>query len=284
MNDLRRFGLLGDPVNHSLSPRLYGAAFAHLRIPATYEARPVPLNESADLRRRMLEFGVAGGGNVTVPHKLSAAWALDLRSSAVGRTGACNCFWIDSAGRLSGDNTDVGGFLHACTELDGLELEGASVLILGAGGAARAVAVACADSAVGHLGIRNRTADRAEDLITDLAIERVGTVCSDTDISSYVWDLVVNATSLGLDPDDELPLLLDPDLFRHALDLVYGPVGTAWTRHAASLGIPAKDGHPMLVSQALLSLDRWLGPVEDRSGVAAAMWKGMAVVPDSDPT
>ena len=279
MNDLGRYGLLGDPVDHSLSPALYRAAFAFLQVPAVYEAHLVPGNDAAALGRRMFELGASGGGNVTVPHKSSAASHLQVRSSAVDRTGACNCFWLDSGGRLAGDNTDVEGFLSATADLSALLLEGSSVLLLGAGGGARAVALACSEAGVGRLVLYNRTVGRAEALVTDLGIEDVATVRSHVDVSSDVWDLVVNATSLGLARGDALPLTFERDRVGCVFDLVYGPGGTDWTRHAAAMGIQAVDGLSMLVSQAVLSLERWLGPLSDRGGVTRAMWRAASAVP-----
>jgi shikimate dehydrogenase len=273
MNDTRRYGLLGDPVAHTHSPRLYRAAFAYLNIPAVYEAYRVPKSDATALGRRMLELGASGGGNVTLPHKGLAASHLEVSSTAVCRTGACNCFWLDSAGRLAGDNTDVEGFLAATTDLNAVRLEGASVLLLGAGGGARAVALACSDAGVGRLVVYNRTVGRAEALVSHLGIQEVATVGSRAEISSGIWDLVVNATSLGLVPGDPLPLRLEPDRFGCAFDLVYGRGGTEWTRHAVAMGIQAIDGLSMLVSQAVLSLDRWLGPLPDRASVAREMWR-----------
>ena len=221
----------------------------------------------------MREIGSSGGGNVTVPHKELAASHLDIRSSAVDGTGACNCFWLDSSGRLVGDNTDVGGFLMAASEIDGLRLGEAAVLLLGAGGAGRAVAAACAIAGVRRLTVRNRTTKRAEAMIAELGLEELATVCSEQEVPSGSYELVVNATSLGLATGDALPLVLDRGLHRRAFDLVYGPAGTEWTRHATAMGIPAADGLSMLVHQATLSLERWMGPLRDRDEVVRAMWR-----------
>jgi shikimate dehydrogenase len=268
-----RYGLLGDPVAHSLSPVLYGTAFSFLEVPGSYGAHLVSRGDAEALRRMMRELGSSGGGNVTVPHKESAALQLDVRSAAVEATGACNCFWLDSAGRLVGDNTDVGGFLTAAAELEGLQLEGASVLLVGAGGAARAVAFACADAGVRRLTVRNRTTDRAAAMIADLGLQELAAVCPAREVPAGAFDLVVNATSLGLHADDELPLVLESGRFQRALDLVYGAEGTEWTRHAEANGIPATDGLSMLVHQAALSLERWLGEPPDRDGLVQAMRK-----------
>ena len=169
--------------------------------------------------------------------------------------------------------------LDAAPNLEGLQLEGASVLLLGAGGAARAVAVACAMAGVKRLAVHNRTNRRAETLVADLGIEAIATACSERDIAANDWDLVVNATSLGLDRADPLPMALEPGHVRYAFDLVYGQRGTRWTWHAAAVGVPAIDGLTMLVSQAALSLENWLGPEWDREGVTRAMWQEVERVP-----
>ena len=279
----RRYALLGDPVTHSLSPLLYTAAFSFLRLPATYAVHRVSRGDSEALGRMMREIGSSGGGNVTVPHKELAAAQLDVRSSVVDGTGACNCFWLDSAGRLFGDNTDVGGFLAAANDIDGLRLEEASVLLLGAGGAARAIAAACAQARVRRLTVRNRATARAEALIADLGLQELARVCPAQEVPTGSYDLVVNATSLGLEEGDSLPLVLDHERHRRAFDLVYGRAGTAWTRHAAAAGVPATDGLSMLVHQAAFSLERWLGRVPDRDGVVEAMRRAAeaAVRPES---
>jgi len=271
MSGRARYGLLGDPVDHSLSPRLYRAAFQYLRTPAVYEAHRVRSGDRAGLRRWMRDLAVSGGGNVTVPHKQAAANQLEVRLDDVRRTGACNCFWLAPDGRLIGDNTDVGGFRSAVRELEGMRLEGASVLLLGAGGAARAVAAVCADAGVGRLTVCNRSVSRAESLVSEMRLGDLASVCQVPDDVGTPHDLVVNATTLGLRPGDPLPLSLARGRVRYAFDLVYGPGGTAWTRHARAMGVAAIDGTVMLIDQAVLSLERWLGRLPDRDGVARAM-------------
>ena len=130
----------------------------------------------------------------------------------------------------------------------------------------------------GGSSVHNRTVSRAEALVSDLGLEEIASVASHVEVSSGVWDLVVNATSLGLAPGDALPLSLERDRFGCAFDLVYGPGGTDWTRHAVAMGIQAIDGLSMLVSQAVLSLERWLGPLPDRVGVTREMWRAARAV------
>jgi shikimate dehydrogenase len=269
---LQRYGLLGDPVAHSLSPSIYRAAFGHLGIDASYDAVRVPGGDLDALDREMRDLAASGGGNVTVPHKEAAARIVDVVRPYAKRTGACNCFWLDESGRLVGDNTDVGAFLHATEDLDGLDLAGANVLLLGAGGAARAVAVACESAGVRRLDVHNRTAERAERLIEELGLEKIARTVAVPPGSVTTYELVVNSTSLGIEPVDLLPVSFGDVRVRFAFDLVYGRGGTEWTRAAAFAGVPATDGLSMLVRQAVLSLERWFGVESIREGTTDTMW------------
>lgn len=266
----RAVALLGDPVAHSLSPVLHEAGFRALGLDARYVAlRTLP----AELPHLMRAFARSGGGNVTVPHKVAAREVLDRETDAVALTGACNCFWSEpgsggedtGGGDLAGDNTDVGGFLAAVEAWpDGPELAGGRILLLGAGGGARAVAAACVESGVDRLTIRNRTMSRARELAQRFGgrgpeVKVLAAEDGELPPPEERYDLVVNATSLGLDDDDPLPLELGAVHARAAFDLVYGDDGTAWVRHARRNGIPAIDGLEMLIRQAALSVERWFG-------------------------
>lgn len=256
------FALLGCPVEHSVSPAIHRAAFARLGVDAGYEAVPV---RADGLEAAMRTWAGRGGGNVTLPHKEPAAALLEAPREAVRATAACNCFWRDPSGELAGDNTDVGGFLAAVRELPVPGgLPGTRALLLGAGGAARAVLYALLEAGAARVDVANRTVARARELVQRVgsgAEERARVVpFGDRPASDY--DVVVNATSLGLRPSDPLPLRLDGAEVGAVLDLVYGPGGTRWTRHARELGTPAADGLGMLVHQAALSLRRWLPGTE----------------------
>ncbi len=260
------YALLGDPVEHSPSPAIYRAAFRDLGVDATFVSRVVTGSELASVMR---EVAATGGGNVTLPHKLLAAAALDTPSSSVLRTGACNCFWRGPEGSLYGDNTDVGGVLTAVHRLErqcDLRLRGARCLVLGAGGAARAVLAALSDGGAAGAEILNRTLEKAHGIAAELELgEMVILVLGGAGDVMGPYDLVVNATSLGLRPTDPLPADLSGFGAGAALDVVYGVGGTPWVRHARALGLPAADGLDMLVAQAELSIRNWLGlvaPVE----------------------
>ena len=267
----RGFGLRGDPVAHTLSPRLYRAAFEALGIEAEYRAIRVPGGDASELEAHMRALAATGGGNVTLPHKALAAELVERRERAAERTGACNCFWLDPSGYLVGDNTDVQGFLAAVEREPEAELRDADVLLLGAGGAARAVAAACADAGVRSLSIHNRSRGAAERLIADLGLAALATVREPDRLATGTWDVVVNATSLGLGATDRLPVKLDPERHAFAFDLVYGSGGTDWTRHAARVGVPATDGTTMLVAQAVECLARWFGDVSEPDRLRAVM-------------
>jgi len=246
----REFRLLGDPVAHSLSPVIHRAAFDAWGVADTYTLRRV---EAAGLERAVREAAWAGGGNVTLPHKEAVARLLDAPSGHVIATGACNCFWLTPEGGLAGDNTDVDGFVAASRAL-GAAVTGGRALVLGAGGAARAVVRGLRLMGAASIDLWNRTPERARRLAAELD---EGIEVLETPPADARHDLVVNATRLGLHAEDPLPLDLSSGHAGAALDLVYGPRGTAWTRHAASLGIPARDGTEMLVHQAAGSLAHW---------------------------
>jgi shikimate dehydrogenase len=171
-----------------------------------------------------------GGGNVTLPHKERAAALLDVPSDAVRRTGACNTFW-GADGCLHGDNTDVEGFRRALGGLLGGPPSG-RVLLLGAGGAARAALVSLLEDGAREVVLLNRTPERARKLASELGTERVRVA----EEAGGRFDLVVNATRLGLQVEDTLPIELEKlDGVGAVMDLVYGLEPTRFVR-VAELG------------------------------------------------
>jgi len=271
----RRLGVIGDPVEHSLSPRMHAVGFAALGIDAEYVTRRVAAVEGASVEVAMRELAATGGGNVTLPHKGRAALALDEMTDAVRETGACNCFWETDAGRLSGDNTDVTGIAEVLEQMLGGSAPG-EVLILGAGGAAAAAAVAADRLGASVVRIANRTPARAARLVARL-VRHGRNARPEPWPAAGTCDVAINATSLGLGADDPLPASFDRVTARLVLDLVYAKasvetapeddpvVGTAWTRAAAARGISAADGLEVLVRQGAACYPRWFAveaPVE----------------------
>ncbi len=266
----RLYALLGDPVAHSLSPSLHNAAFREAGIDAAYLAVRCDSVGVAALVGAIARAG--GGGNITVPHKQRVLSALDEPTDAVRRTGACNTFWLEKD-RVMGDNTDVEGFTSAARAL--LDpLAGTRVLLLGAGGAASAVICALIAADAREVFVLNRSRARAEALRARYAdaAARIAVVEEHADLRAEAFDLVVNATSLGMVSDDPLPLdLRSLGGARAALDLVYGSRGTRWVETARELGIPAGDGAGMLLAQAAAAFRRWTGREAPVAAMRAAL-------------
>lgn len=252
----RLIALLGDPVDHSLSPRMQNAAFRAAGLDGVYLALRCDARTLPELLRAIATAG--GAGNVTVPHKRLAATVVDRTTRQVDATGACNTFWTEG-GEIHGDNTDVTGFREAVRALIGAPA-GARALILGAGGAARAAVAALIEARADTVHLLNRTPARAAGIRDQLdpAGRRVGLVRPDR-LDREGYDLVVNATPLGLDPGDPLPLDLDRVARAGAvLDLVYSAERvTAWVAEARRSGLPAADGTAMLLHQGMAAFERW---------------------------
>lgn len=254
--ETRVFALLGDPVEHSLSPIIQNAAARAVGVDGVYVALRSSAEDLPGFIRGLSRAG--GGGNITLPLKEKAPSVLDVPLDAVRRTGACNTFWLRD-GKVVGDNTDVEGFRRALKSfLGGDAPRDQRVLLLGAGGAARAVLVALVDDGVQEVCVVNRSAERARSMARRIGGSRVRVLDTPREWHDQDFDLVVNATSLGLAAHDPLPLELTR--LRRAgsvVDLVYGPLGTPFLRHAEGLGIRATDGREMLVQQAAAAFERW---------------------------
>lgn len=251
----RVFAVLGNPVAHSLSPAIQTAALRAAGLDGRYVAIACRPEDVAPVMRTLARAG--GGGNVTVPHKRRAAAVLDDAAAAVGRTGACNTFWGEGA-RMRGDNTDVEGARRAVRALLAGPARGARVLLAGAGGGARAAVAALIDEDAAEVRVVNRTVARARAMAGEVGDARVRVASGARALEGQAFDLVVNATSLGLGAHDPLPV----DLGRlgpvgAVMDMVYAPSGTALTAAARARGIPAMDGGEMLLRQGAAAFELW---------------------------
>ena len=252
------FILLGNPVAHSMSPQIHNAACKAAGVNGTYAAINCAEEDLQGLIRGVSRTG--GGGNVTLPYKEKAAIIVDKPSSAVRRTGACNTFWGDDQGRICGDNTDVMGFKEALREFCGGPPEGMHVLLLGAGGAARAVLMSLVDDGVEEVTILNRTTDRARAIARRIGGTRARVATLANRLQGRSFDLIINATTIGLDQDhQDIVTLRNLGRIGAVLDLVYRPEPTPFVADATNLGIKATDGKEMLVRQAAASFERWWG-------------------------
>jgi shikimate dehydrogenase len=252
-----RIGLIGDPVEHSLSPAFQQPAFDALNLNVRYELWPTPLS-GLPTRLQDIRAGRAVGANVTVPHKEAVFPLMDRVSLTARRAGAVNTIVRDGTA-LFGDNTDVYGFAAPLTEQD-FEFPSSEAVILGAGGAARGVAVALLDAGIARLTILNRTVTRAQSIVGALDDYRLQAGSINDAVRVCAGSrLLINATSLGW--HDDLPV--DRDVFaivaRDAIayDLTYRE--TPFLAAARAAGLATLDGLPMLVHQGARSFELWTG-------------------------
>ncbi len=270
------YGVIGDPVRHSLSPVLHNAAFAALGIDAVYVALPVARGEAAGAIGAMRALGISGL-NVTMPHKDAAAAACDELTDDAARLGVVNTIARLPGGRLLGDSTDGEGLLRSLADA-GVAVDGRRVVLVGAGGAARAVALAIGRRGV-ELTVLARRAAAAESVASlapggrsSLLGEPAATkACSAADV-------VINATPVGMHDDaDGLPVPPDglgPGTV--AVDLVYHPAETAWLAAARLRGNPTLNGLGMLLHQAALAFERWTGRVAPVQAMRCAVVEELA--------
>lgn len=268
MSDRLTFGLIGDPVAHSLSPAMHRAAFSALGIQATYELCRVPAGEEGAVASEMRRLGTLGGGNVTVPHKGAAARIVDQPSATVSSLEACNCFWESDSGALVGENTDVTGIRRV---LESHDVGRGRALVLGAGGAAAAACLALSEMRVETMMVRNRTGERATRLAARLARLGIAVEVVDGTPAGEV-DVAINATSLGLRPADALPLEFDRCQPEWVLDLVYSREPTRWIASADGSGVNPIDGREVLLEQGAACYEYWLGVNAPKEAMRGALF------------
>lgn len=253
--------VLGHPVRHSASPQIHTAAFAAVGLDVVYLAFDVAPSDlpAAVAGLRALD---AVGVNLTVPHKEAALDLLDVRSAEVDRIGAANTLWWED-GRLHGDNTDATGLAPVLRHDCGLE-HGDPVVLFGAGGAARAAAVA-----LGRAGARVEVVARRPEAAAAVAalVSASGGSVAPAGTRPRV---VVNATPLGLAGEALPERFMQLDADQVALDLLYGPHDTPFLAAARERGARAVDGLGMLVGQAAGSFERWTGVPAPRDVMTAA--------------
>jgi shikimate dehydrogenase len=266
MSVARRLGVLGWPVAHSRSPQMMNAALAAAALEGwRYQRLPAPPELFAETVKALPAAGFLGA-NVTIPHKPAALALADEASDAAAEIGAANTLSLTEDGRILAENTDAGGLLAAL----GFDVGGASALVLGAGGSARAAIWALSRGGA-QVSVWNRTFERAQQVASEL-----GGVAVSEPVAA---DLLVNCTSVGLErsapsaesgspgiPDSASDaaqlnqLGLDADQvgrYRNVFDLVYSDADTALLRAARAAGARTVDGIEMLVQQGALSFELW---------------------------
>ena len=265
-------GIFGYPIGHSISPAMHNAAFESAGIDALYEAWETAPEDLGDGVAALRSRGYLGA-NVTVPHKQSVMEHLDEVDELAARIGAVNTI-VNQSGRLIGSNTDALGFINSLENEAGVNVSGLKIVLIGAGGAARAAAYALADAQAGKLTIGNRTVERAESLAKEL--REAGAETASFDISEpdflsacNLADLIVNSTSVGmLHGPAEGKSPIPASAIRSGCvvyDMVYNPTGTPLLTDAEKVGAQVVGGLPMLVYQGAAAWTRWTGreaPVE----------------------
>ena len=273
-SDRLLLGVIGDPVEHSISPAMQQPALDALGISAIYQRWHTPLDE-LPARIESLRAADVIGANVTVPHKEHVLPLVDEVSELARRAGAVNTIG-NREGRLFGDNTDVYGLARSL-QLHVDRLNGCQAVVLGAGGAARAAVLSLESAGAGRIVVLNRSLDRAERLRDDLAPAPVEAIGADSPQAAELLrtaDLVINATALGW-KRGELPLSIDQIELLQAdatvVDITYRD--TDLLEAARARGLRTLDGLEMLVFQGARSLQIWIGmepPVDIMMAAALA--------------
>lgn len=268
----RVFGIFGYPVGHSASPLMQNAAFRACDLNCVYIPFPVSPELLPAAVAGIKAMGLAGV-NITIPHKEAVAGFLDEISPEAGLIGAVNTI-VNVDGRLGGHNTDGRGFLRSLEEEAGFRVADKTILLLGAGGAARGVGVQLALAGAKKVIIANRRPERAA-AIAEVVARNTGAAADTTDLTEQALadaisgvDLIVNTTPLGMHPNTaEMPPLPTELLeSRHLVaDLVYNPMTTVLLKKASEAGAGILSGLGMLLYQGAVAFELWTGqkaPVE----------------------
>lgn len=277
-------GLIGWPVSHSVSPGMQNRAFLELGCHDwLYVPMPVATSPNSRIKEAVLGLRALGivGANVTVPHKEAVLPYLDDLSDMAKAIGAVNTIAIDNEGRLIGHNTDGLGFISDLVEHD-VDPKGMQVVVLGAGGSARAITYALLSHGCQNITILNRTKSKANDIAFSFrdsfknAIIKTDTLAAIKDTPSA--DLIINTTSIGLkSTGDQMPVDKDVHFTKSQIvyDLIYNPKMTTFLKHAAKDGARTINGLGMLVHQGALAFAIW---TKQKAPVAAMKEAALAAL------
>ncbi len=264
------YGLLGNPVGHSMSPFMQNRFMENCGVNGVYLAFAVEGEKIGDVMRGMHAMGIQGA-NVTIPHKEAVIPYLCGMSKAAEACGAVNTLIYTPDGYY-GDNTDGAGLLAALEAKNGWLAAGKHILIIGAGGAAKGVAVAMALAGAAEICIANRTIEKAEQLAAQIAaLSETKTsaismeMLADAELYNH-YSTIVNTTSLGMSPhvDAMAPVNTDALSGEHlVVDLIYNPMETKLLHLAKAQGAQTASGLGMFVYQGVLAFEKWTGKTPD---------------------
>ena len=255
----KSFAVIGDPIDHSLSPNIHSAAFRELDLDCSYIAYRIPKGE--------LEEGIEGlkkikidGFNITIPHKVDMMKYLDKTDESCSLIGAVNTV-VNKEGILKGYNTDMDGFLEPFKKKK-LNIENTKILLLGAGGAARAIVAGFAKEKANSITIANRTLEKASNLsefAKKIGLDANPIKIEDVKESAKDYDIIVNATSLGLKNEPSPISLNNIDKKTIVYDIVYMPMNTDFLKKAKEKNVIIIYGYEMLLGQAAKAFKIWHG-------------------------
>jgi shikimate dehydrogenase len=255
----KSFAVIGDPIDHSLSPNIHSAAFRELNLDSSYIGYRIPKGE--------LEGGIQGlkkikidGFNITIPHKIEMMKYLDAVDESCSLIGAVNTV-SNKDGILKGYNTDMDGFLEPFKKKE-LNIKGTKVLLIGAGGAARAIVAGFAKKKAKSITIANRTLEKADGLsefAKTIGLDANAIKIEDVKDTARNYDIIVNATSVGLRNEPSVISLDGINEKTIVYDIVYAPMNTDFIKKAKAEKATIIYGYEMLLGQAVRSFEIWHG-------------------------
>ena len=255
----KSFAVIGDPIDHSLSPNIHSAAFREMDLDSSYIAYRIPKGE--------LEEGIEGlkkikitGFNITIPHKIEMMKYLDKIDESCSLIGAVNTV-SNNDGVLKGYNTDMDGFLEPFKKKE-LNVKGTKVLLLGAGGAARAIVAGFAKEKAKSITIANRTLEKANELAAfskSIGLDAIAIKIEDVKDTAKNYDIIVNATSVGLKNESSVISLEGINEKTIVYDIVYMPMNTDFIKKAKDQKAIIIYGYEMLLGQAVRAFEIWHG-------------------------
>ncbi|PFL69507.1 shikimate dehydrogenase [Bacillus cereus] len=257
------YGVIGNPIGHSLSPVMHNDAFEHLNMNAHYHAFLVKEEVLGEAVRVLKALGISGF-NVTTPHKVAIMDYLDEIDPLAKQIGAVNTV-VHKDGKLIGYNTDGIGFVRALQSISSEPLQEKHILLLGAGGASRAIYFSLADVGVKEIDVANRTVDKAKELIAacTATVNSVALSLEKATEEQGNYDIIIQTTTIGMHPCVEHTPLQISSLKKGTIvsDIIYNPFETKILCEAKAQGAMIQNGIDMFVYQGALAFEMWTGRV-----------------------
>ncbi|WP_276607962.1 shikimate dehydrogenase [Bacillus sp. BHET2] len=255
------YGVIGDPIAHSMSPLMHTSAFQESGVEATYVKFHVKKEDLPQAIHGIKALGIQGV-NVTVPHKEQVIGLLDEIDPLAEAIGAVNTI-VNENGKLIGYNTDGLGYVEGLKNIADDQLETKAMLVIGAGGAARAIYYSLASLGVKRIDVTNRTAERAEKMIAScpFALNSAFLALEEAETNLHHYDVIIQTTSIGMFPHIEDSPLTIKQLKPGSIvsDIIYNPLETSILKQAEEKGARTQNGLDMFVYQGALSFEKWTG-------------------------